>query len=510
MMQESFSGVCAMRERLTIENPALVKEWDFEKNGNLRPEDFTGGSNKKVWWTCGLDHSWYAEINKRFTFGRGCPYCSGNKVWVGFNDIPTTHPEIADEWDYDKNGDLRPEQFSAGADVKIWWKCCDGHSWQSLIYSRKNHGCPICAGNVLAVGINDLQTVNPNLAAEWDFEKNGNLRPESVAVNDKRKAWWICSKGHSWQAAIYSRNAGKGCPYCNHKYVLAGFNDLTTLAPQLIAEWDYEKNELLRPESFMSTSHKSVWWKCKRGHSWKTQIANRRNGCGCPYCVGVLVIKGETDLMTLRPDLCGGWDYEKNEHLSPEQISLWSSKKIWWRCAKGHSFEAGVANRARGNSCPYCSGKRPIIGETDFRTLHPELISEWDFEKNGKLSPEHFTIGSHKKIWWRCKDGHSWRTGIFNRHYGSGCPICAQLADRHPVVIGKTDLATINPIISLEWDYERNGTLTPQDVLPYSTLAVWWKCRRGHHWKTKIQTRAKGTGCPYCHGKVPMRTRLVK
>ena len=92
-----------MREKLPVENPELAAQWDYDKNGNLHPEDFTGGSNKKVWWRCALGHSWEAQINKRFTFGRGCPYCSGNKVLPGFNDLPTTHPHVAAQWDYAKN-----------------------------------------------------------------------------------------------------------------------------------------------------------------------------------------------------------------------------------------------------------------------------------------------------------------------------------------------------------------------------------------------------------------------
>ncbi len=127
-----------MSKAFSEKNPALAAQWDYEKNGDLRPEDFTGGSNRKVWWRCEKGHSWLAQIKKRFTYSRGCPYCSGSKVWPGFNDLVTTHPQIAAEWDYKRNGNLRPEQFSIGADVRIWWKCKHGHSWQTLLYSRKN------------------------------------------------------------------------------------------------------------------------------------------------------------------------------------------------------------------------------------------------------------------------------------------------------------------------------------------------------------------------------------
>ena len=498
-----------MSKAFSEKNPALAAQWDYEKNGDLRPEDFTGGSNRKVWWRCEKGHSWFAQINKRFTFGRNCPYCSGNKVWPGFNDLVTTHPQIAAEWDYKRNGNLRPEQFSIGADVRIWWKCKHGHTWRALLYSRKNCGCPTCAGNTLTVGVNDLQTVNPQLASEWDTVKNDGLTPDCVSANANRKVWWICGKGHSWQAVISSRNSGRGCPYCTNRKLLTGFNDLRTVDPKLSAEWDCERNGDLLPENILAGSHKSVWWICPRGHRWQAKISQRRLGCGCPYDAGKLVIRGETDLKTRYPILCEEWDEEKNGLLSPDAIACHSHKSFWWKCPRGHHYQATTANRVKGNGCPYCAGKRPILGETDFRTVHPELMPEWEFEKNGILQPEDIVANSHKKIWWHCKNGHSWQAMAYLRHIGHGCPVCSSLADHHPVIAGVTDLATIYPFIAEEWDDERNGDLRPNGVLPHSARAVWWKCKRGHHWKSKIQNRLKGTGCPYCRGRTPMRTRLV-
>jgi hypothetical protein len=122
-----------MRKTIREENPAIAAEWDYDKNHGLDPDMFTGGSNKIVWWKCELGHSWPAKIVKRFTHRQNCPYCAGKKVWPGFNDLKTTHPHIAKEWDCKKNGNLRPEQFTIGARVKIWWNCekC-GHSWLSV------------------------------------------------------------------------------------------------------------------------------------------------------------------------------------------------------------------------------------------------------------------------------------------------------------------------------------------------------------------------------------------
>ena len=124
------------------------------------------------------------------------------------------------------------------------------------------------------------------LVAEWNYEKNGALKPEDFTVSSHKNIWWKCSKGHEWQALIANRNRGTGCPYCSRRRVFKGFNDLQTLNPTLASEWNYEKNGGLRPENFAAKSNKKVWWECSEGHEWQALIANRTFGTGCPYCSG--------------------------------------------------------------------------------------------------------------------------------------------------------------------------------------------------------------------------------
>tara|TARA_B110000263_G_C15080127_1_gene405925 strand:+ start:139 stop:576 length:438 start_codon:yes stop_codon:yes gene_type:complete len=130
--------------------PHLVNEWHPTKNSDLKPEDFTHGSEKKVWWQCPKreDHEWEAVIYSR-SEGSSCPFCSGRKA-SKTNNLQVDNPKLASEWHPTKNRDLRPEDFRPHSHKKVWWQCprSDKHEWQTVIYSRsKEHGCPYCSGN---------------------------------------------------------------------------------------------------------------------------------------------------------------------------------------------------------------------------------------------------------------------------------------------------------------------------------------------------------------------------
>ena len=210
-------------------------------------------------------------------------------------------------------------------------------------------------------GFNDLETLFPEIASEWDYTKNHPLTPKDVSRAMPRKVWWLCLKGHSYSSTIANRTlSDQGCPYCKNKKVMAGFNDLGTLFPDVAAQWDYEKNHPLLPKDVVGKSGKRVWWRCEKGHSWKAPIVNRTvKKTGCPYCCGLRVITGETDFATMNPTLLKEWDYEKNSGVSPSSITSKSAFVAWWKCDKGHSWSSPVYSRTDGERCPFCQSIKP-------------------------------------------------------------------------------------------------------------------------------------------------------
>ncbi len=163
----------SLKARQTVsENSLLLSEWNVEKNVSITPNELLLHSGKKVWWVCKKGHEWEDTVNHR-SRGRSCPYCSGKRVLIGFNDITTTHPIVAAEWNYEKNNPLLPTQFTAGSTKKVWWCCKYHHEWKSVIESRtRGTGCPYCTNRKVLIGFNDLATTNPRVAKEWKFETN--------------------------------------------------------------------------------------------------------------------------------------------------------------------------------------------------------------------------------------------------------------------------------------------------------------------------------------------------
>lgn len=273
-----------------------------------------------------------------------------------------------------------------------------------------------------------MEEGNTKLLSEWDAERNKGLMPEDVSAGSHQRVWWRCEKGHTWQSEVRVRVRGAKCPYCSKRILWVGENDLASVNPALAAQWDAAKNGTLQPSDVLAGSQQYAWWRCENGHSWRARVLSRIRGSGCPICSGKTVIAGENDLLTLFPHLAADWDTERNGSLTPDQITPYSNKRVWWRCALGHEWQAVIAARTvESSGCPYCAGRRVLAGFNDLATLFPQLAAQWDDTLNGSLTPEMVTPGSHKRIWWRCSEGHVWKAVVYSRTGKDkcGCPVCA-------------------------------------------------------------------------------------
>jgi hypothetical protein len=315
-----------------VTHPAIASEadgWD--------PATVTRGSNKKLPWRCKHDHPWEATVNNRTKGGGNCPVCSGHKILPGYNDLATTCPDVAAQafgWD--------PTGISAGSKTKRSWRCASGHVWDAVVADRKKgSGCHACSGYTVVPGYNDLATTCPDVAAQafgWD--------PTTVSRGSDAVVAWHCVLGHVWDARVSHRSAGAGCPVCANKVVVPGYNDLATMNPAVAAEadgWD--------PTKVTAGGLRRVRWRCAEGHTSEARIYSRAvGGHGCPQCSGRTAVPGVNDLATTHAHLAAqalGWD--------PTALKAASNKKVRWRCAEDHEWDAIIFSRARdGRGCPQC------------------------------------------------------------------------------------------------------------------------------------------------------------
>lgn len=469
------------------------------------------------------------------------------------------------EWDYEKNV-LKPDDYASGSSKKVWWNCskCGCEYEASIVHRNGGTGCPRCRGQKAAKTHEEARklrgdtfgNMHPELLKQWDYEKNIGIDPFSIAVNHGEPIWWKCEKDHSWRTLTRNRLQGKGCPYCANKKAWQGFNDLESLNPEFLKEWDYEKNDVL-PSEVTRKCNKKVWWKCKEGHEWQAVIASRYNA-GCPICGNKQVLVGYNDLETTHPELVKEWDYEKNDVL-PTQVVHGSDGFYWWKCAYGHSWRAKITNRVHGTNCPKCTTylRTSFQEQAIFyyvQKAYPDAVSS-DYTYGFELDVYIPSIKSAIEY-----DGFRWHQDIQKdirknekcKRYGinlirvreNGCPIINVdgcyiiMEDNHEKYfqnVLKRVLSAVNvfeydidllrdraeilsqymnskyensleckfPDIAKEWHPSKNRGLLPRMVAAGTQKKVWWLCSKGHEYQTAVWSKTGNAkvGCPICSNK---------
>ena len=513
-------------------NPALAAQWHPYKNHPLQPEDVAPNSHMKVWWflpyydpqTGHQCFEWPANIDSR-NKGRGCPFLAGQAVWRGFNDLQSVNKELAKQWHPFLNGSLKPTEVTASSGKVVWWYLPyddpkTGHHdfiWPAAIKDRHSgDGCPYLSYSALWPEYNSLAVVEPELAEEFDIEKNGGLTPLDILYCSCKTYWWKCKKGHSWKNSPSDRHHGRhGCPTCAKElqtsfpeqviyyYMKKIFSnvesgnrskigmelDVYIPSVNLAIEYDgsrwhkdvakdLKKNKECEKKGIRlirvrenscppmdETSNCSII-EIKRNNNNKdlknaiVQIANKLNvevdiDIGRDLAeIQSLIDYNEkkNSLSTLFPDVAREWHKTKNGDLNPECVSAYSQKKVWWfllyddpKTGKQFPFEwqAVVRSRTSGVGCPYLTNTRAWPGFNDLLTLRPEIAKEWNYDKNKGLTnkrgddistPDKVTENAKQKVWWKCsKCDNEWQAIIGNRTIlGRGCPACAREKLKQP------------------------------------------------------------------------------
>jgi hypothetical protein len=435
------------------------------------------------------------------------------KLVPGVNDLATLDPALAAEL-------VDPSlarTVTRSSHKSVAWFCVGTddrphprHEWSAPVANRSNgSGCPACSGKVVIVGWNDLGTLNPELAAEL---VDPSLARTFTPRSGKSVAWFCVGTAdlphprREWSTKVSNRSAGVGCGACSGRAVLAGWNDLGTLNPELAAE-------LIDPSlarTLTRNSNKSVAWFCVGTNDlphprreWTTTVNNRSRGTGCAACAGKAVIVGWNDLATDNPELAA----ELVDPSLARTLTRSSNKPVQWFCVGTNDlphprreWSAAVGSRANGNGCAACSGHVVIVGWNDLATVEPGLAAELADPSLART----LTRSSKKSVAWFCVGTNDlphprreWSAAVGSRSNGTGCAACSGQA----VIVGWNDLATVEPDLAAELvDPSLARTLTRS-----SKKSVAWFCvgtndlpHPRREWSAAVGSRSKGHRCAVC------------
>jgi DNA-directed RNA polymerase subunit RPC12/RpoP len=298
------------------------------------------------------------------------------------------HPELLKYWDYDKNAEHGPEYYNEFSNEIVFWKCENGHSFKHQIfrYSQKGFYCIICKNTQLVPDVNDLQTMYPDIAAEFDCELN-DKKPEDFKANSSESVWWKCPIGHSpYKRSIRERVLkGWGCSICANTVVVAEVNDALSAYPQLSEIWDYKANNGKKPEEIFRGSTRAYDYVCKIGHHWSERLITVVNALyTCAYCSDRKALPGFNTLADRCPDLAEQWDEvdSQNEGYNPYGITTQIKAIFSWICPDcDNTFLSSIQGRITDETkCPYCAGKKVLPGVTSLKAVCPEIASEYSDE----------------------------------------------------------------------------------------------------------------------------------
>jgi hypothetical protein len=576
---ESFASY----DGLTSTGKRKVDCWDYEKNGDVKPEDVSKGTHKKFWFKCdNCPHSFIISLSN-LNQGQWCPYCvipskkrcdgdclfCFNKSFSSFEGLTPSGKRKVDCWDYEKNGDVKPDDVAIKSNKKIWFKCdvCP-HSFHSLLNNVSSGlWCPFCSSKTLCqrecdfcfqksfASFDEVTPVGNKKIDCWEIERNGEILPINVFKSSGKIYSFKCDQCyHVFDSPLRDIITGNWCSYCSsHKLCdndcnfcynksFASFEGLTPSGKRKVDYWDYDKNGSLLPINVFKTTRSKIHFICdKCFHSFDAMLSCiTKNGSWCPYCSNTkrcsencqtCFDKSFASFDGLTPEgehKVDCWDIDKNKGILPRMVAKQCNKKFWFRCKTcKHSFEHCLTKILRGDWCPYCSNHNLCNDECDFCfqksfASYVELtpmgnlkVDCWDNEMNGGELARNVAIQSGRKVWFRCdKCIHLFNLIIGNVIKGQWCPFCSNrkiCKDDCDVCFQKSfaSFEGLTPLGNLKvdcWDYDKNK-LRPRDVFKQCNKKSSFKCDNCNHSfnSTLNCIVGGGTWCPHCKHKTELK-----
>lgn len=417
-----------------------------------------------------------------------------------FPNIPSSktyvsdYPELAAEWHPTKNKGLLPEDVLHKSNKFAWWLCKQGHEYRTVVHSRttQSTGCPYCAGKKASPEYN-LLTLNPDIAAEWNYQKNTFL-PSEVVPGSNKKVWWVCDRKHEWQTSVAHRTKmGRGCPKCSNQ---SSRNEIRILT-EFLAVFEKVQHrsrhggfelDIVIPEYNAAVEYDGAFW-----HNDKSEQDEEKQKHVTALGLKLIRVREEPlpkindwDIIVPRRGdikkrildelICWITDHNnKNDAVITEYLSE-------------AQFKQELKYRA------YLEAFPSPLPEVSLMAVNPEVAKEWHPSLNAPLEPYNFLPNSTFKAWWLCSNGHEYQQTIVRRnHTGSTCLKCKSFGSTHPEIAKMFHPTKNNERTIFDFTYGNNERFV-------------WRCLDNpeHEWvlsPKQMTAPRKQKHCPYCREK---------
>lgn len=512
--------------------PELLKYWDTTENEKMGmvPCSELVTSKKEAFWVCENGHHFCCKI---YPFSRRkikCRICAGRDVLPGLNDLETLFPEIANEWDDERNGQKKPNQISPFSYTSYYWICPKGHSYKKKVIQRTRFHKQIdCSKCVKAYSTSFpeqaiffyVKKCFPDAINRYKdpFEKGMELDifiPEyRIGIEYDGEAFHKTDEQHKREQRKYQECQKLGITLVRIKESKDSWND--TSDSTFFVKKRMKDREF---QSFLSFLFGCLFQ--FSAHLFKTnnKIDAYLNNCyGFPTDFNVerdraeileYLVDIDHSFGSLHQEQASLWSREKNGNLTPFMFTPGSNYEPTWECPKcGKTWKSPIGSmvKRKVTCCRECSIKNNGAKITNAKAIrhgslaskNKRLLDEWDFEKNNPLSPYEIPESYSFKVSWKCRIcGHQWMSSPNSRVRKHGVSSCPHCAGRVPIP-GLDDLQTLYPKIASEWDRDLNVGKDPSEIRPYSNKAVYWKCKKhGISYLATPANRVSGSGCPKC------------
>jgi len=510
---------------LETKRPDLAEQWHPLKNGARTPRNTTFASGYKAFWICPENpkHNYEMVVANRSLQGQACQYCSGKKVCED-SSLSTTHPRLSEEWCFKRNKaegiDSTPRSVSFGSNKKVCWQCRNNplHIWkappnnrtvaksealEAELVDKVGARCPYCYS--WGISINQLRVFCELLILFDNIEISCRDFDKEIDIYLKNYHVAIEVDGFYFHKDLYDKDLEKNKLLKNRKLNVLRFREkgLKRLS----------KNDIFYPEKTITKLDIDCLVKKLRTllKSKLNEITNKKLGTYLKlksfknevvfkkYLKGMHKPMQGKSLLDLRPDVAEFWDRNKNNGMSPEDVTPGSGRTYLWQCpkVKAHWWEDTPYQMCRvKQKCRKCFEKNNSLA-----SKFPGIAKHWHPTKNGALKPSDVPFGSKKEVWWKCPKGddHVWKMSLNSRtnRRSQGCTCCSGRK-----ISKDNSLAENFPEIAAQWHSTKNGKLILEEMTYGSTIRVFWQCPefKSHVWETSINARtSRNTGCKKCY-----------